>query len=85
MRTGQVIPDLSETVGQTITLKQNLESGNLEKIIHMQKEQIRCVCVCVYVYMCVYDFLSVCEEDCCLYVCACLCLCMWVGVCVFVW
>jgi len=41
MRSGHTIPDLAETVGQTVTLKQNLESGNLEKIIAMQKEQIR--------------------------------------------
>lgn len=41
IRSGQPIPDLSETIGQTLTLKQNLESGNLEKIIHMQKDQIR--------------------------------------------
>ena len=41
MRTGQTMPDLSETIGATATLRQNLESGNLEKIIHMQRDQIR--------------------------------------------
>lgn len=41
MKTGQPLPDLSASMNATGTLRQSLESGNLEKIITMQREQIR--------------------------------------------